>query len=393
MTADDVERVLQTRRASFPEDEGEARRAARDQLIAELSLAARYDDAEDALSPEVREALADARRQVLFNAYAQSRFTPGSPDDADSAAFVAARGDEFADRQEVRYLRVILQPEDTNERRAVRSAVDLLQDGEATEETLSTAADRLDRTGVPVLRQPYWGGLDALPSGDRARVEAMIAEDRALDVVERPQGYDVLLLSDVRAAPLDPAMVGPQIAGQLQFEEFRAFQTALAADLAAPYLSGEASGAAPALPSGPRLGNRALAGLIAFGFGAGLAGLMGLRWILRAISDRHEVVEMGQNAPRRGPLDHPGAAWLGTLVALGLVAGGAAVLSGSLPIFTLARQVAVLAGGGAVVGLVTALIYGASAVSDTARPTAFAWPTLLGAAVCVAVALVVGGLG
>ena len=392
VTATDVDALLRTRRRDFPEDTEAVRQRALEQLVAEIALEAQLEAREEFLSAEVGEALADARRQVLFKSYAQSQFRAEPPTDEEVRAYVAAHPESFSQRKEYRVLRLFVQIDSADERRLARAAIARLQNGETiTSERLDGLAGDLQGLGIAVARQPFWGGGDTLPASERARLDAMQAEGISLEISERPRGIELVHLAAIRAAPLPPAIVKQQVVARIQLEKLQAHQAALARELSTPHI-----GRPAAMPEEEEAAEderedeaQDRVTLVAsglFGFGAALSLLSAIRWVGTAGAYRRQMLEQGRDLSETRFLNRRAAAMAGAGICAVIVvtAAGAWTLSRPLPQGTPVLKMAALVVGGAGLGIGTALLHAVAMTSADIKPIAFARPALLGAMACMA---------
>lgn len=244
ITEDDVAAIVQSRGRAFSEDPAEASRQALAALIAETAIEVRSRADGVELNPAVAAAALDARRQVLFQYYAQSRFQPTPPTPAEIDAYIAENSYLFEDRIEYRFVRFFLEPQNATDVRVATEALTRATSGDTVAEgALDALTAELAVRNIPLTRQLFWNGSEVIEAADRERLEAMRAADLRIDIRESEGFIDAIILLEARPAPVDAALLRPQIADRLIQEKFQAHRAALIDEIADPFL--EAATAEP----------------------------------------------------------------------------------------------------------------------------------------------------
>lgn len=402
----DVAAILQSRRKTLPADPDEARQRALETLVAEIALEAQLDALDAASTADVAAAIADARRQILFEFYAQTQFDARPPTSDEIEAYIAANPAFFGDRSEYRFLRITARPRDDGDRTVVADLFGGLRDRSAvTEADLDGVALELARRGIPFTRELFWNGGEVLDPVTLGRIAGMQRDDTVIDIAETREAIDLIRLFETRAAPIDPTFLGAQIEDRVLLDRFGEFRAELVQALAAPHLETAPPREAPApetpapavapapeertaapesAPEAEPRFDRASVGLAGLGVVGALAtfGLVSARqWVRSAkayaaelgnTGKRYEPIQFFDRTATALPLSAFALAALVAAVAVAAVLGRAA-----LP----AQPAAIFAGGGAILGLLAGIIHVRSRPLYVDRPVTFArqllWTTLI----------------
>lgn len=256
ITAEEVDRILAGRNALAGLSEEERRQRTLETLIAEYLIDYFYGQDLGLLSEQVLDSLADARRQVLFQLFAQSRFEAPEIAEADVAAFVAENPQLFADRRAYQYLdlRII---GGTPEARATALArvPGALASGAAPLTALTSLVADLSRNGLNATVNPVWATSEALPADTLARLTPMAADGRELDQWTTADSARALVLLAADPAPLDADTLTPQIERRLLQQAFQAHRDEIITLMAKSVLEADAAAAAdPRVVSAPPRG-------------------------------------------------------------------------------------------------------------------------------------------
>lgn len=393
----DVTAILQSRRKNLPADPEEARQRALETLVAEIALEAQLDAIDAASASEVAAAIADARRQILFEFYAQTQFDSRPPTSDEIEAYIAENPAFFGDRSEYRFLRITARPRDDEDRGIVTDVFGGLQGRPSvTEKDLDGVALELARRGIPFTRELFWNGGEVLDRATLGRIAAMQREGTVIDIAETSEAIDLIRLFEARVAPIDPTFLGPQIEDRVLLDRFSKYRADLVQALAAPHLAR----AVPRDPPGPDMPapsvapppeeqadipdgapedeprfDRVSVGLAGLGVVGALAtfGLVSARrWVRSARAYAEELGAPGSRYEQIHFFDRTGTA--APLAALALAAlPGAVVVTALLGPAPLPPQsAAVFGGGGAILGLLTGTIHARSRPLDADRPVTFA---------------------
>lgn len=314
----------------------EIRREVRDRLVAEL-WAQQVFGQEARQDPALRTTLAEAERQILFQIYAQSQFSPEPPTQAEIDAYIADNPAFFAERVEYRLqtFRILpqLAPEGALAAADLTALIAPLSTPPVTEEITAALSRALAAAGIPFERQNLWTGGEALPDALRARLAEMHAADRAVHITPGPDLTEIVVLFDARPAPVDPAPLRDQIAARLTEARFEAHARALAAEIAAPLIAAAADGADPQAARPTPLGPRLLTGIGILGAALGLLFAAAHAWQGRArqlyrLARRDSTDDALTGLERTGPVTALAlaAGALGTAAVLGALATRAEAL-------------------------------------------------------------------
>jgi hypothetical protein len=258
------------------------------------------------LTQPVLDGLDDARRQVLFQFFAQSQFRPPEITDADVARFAAENPGLFEDRRSYRHAEITIAGGSAEAREAAVAQVEAALGAGAPVPELDALLAALQGAGLSLGMATAWVPSEVLPEDRRARLDAMAEAGRRVDVAREPERVSVIGLYEALPIPADPARLRARIEQRLVAEAFAAHRDALIAELAQTVLdrpAGEA--AAPAVlvpseavrevgmpprgsvvwsaqPSVPR--NIRLAALFAMTVFGALAAVVLWRWMLQAMT-------------------------------------------------------------------------------------------------------------
>lgn len=265
VTQAELDQAFAGRGRTFAGDLETARENLRNMVIAEHWVDQNYADlVGDA--PVVAQALGEARRQVLFNLYAQSSFTPPQPDAADIAAFVDANPEMFGERVIYRFQRLQAAPRSAAQQAHLREVLDARLAGPVDETTMPALTAALAEADIPFTEFRAWAGSEELNQPLRTELEEMVRQGQEVSRGAPENGTTtVILLRDVQPAPADPAALQEAIRGRILQEAFTAHRDSLARTIAEPLL-----GAAPE----ERVDNRPTRGKL--GALAGIGALCGL---------------------------------------------------------------------------------------------------------------------
>ena len=222
ISEEEVERIAAGRPrayADLPADERRARIT--DTLVAEYVIDYYYGRDTQKLSPQVLDALNDARRQVLLQFFAQSQFTPPEITDAEVADFAARNPELFGDRRSYNFAIVTLSGGTVEARQAAQTRLqDMLEEQEIDIAALDEMVSGLQGDGVAAGLNTVWQTSEALGDDVLSRLDAMVRDNRLIDIIQQPDAASVLLLNSAVPIPADPAMLRSQIEQRLIAEAF-----------------------------------------------------------------------------------------------------------------------------------------------------------------------------
>lgn len=245
ITAEEVDRILAGRNALAGLPEEERRQRTLETLIAEYLIDYFYGQDLGLLSEQVLDSLADARRQVLFQLFAQSRFAPPDIAEADVAAFVAENPQLFADRRAYQFLDLRINGGTPEARAAALARVPgALATGGAPLTALTSLVADLSRDGLNATVNPFWATSEAIPADTLARLSPMAADGRELDQWAAADSARALVLLAADPAPLDPGTLTPQIERRLLQQAFQAHRDEIITLMAKSVLEADAAAAA-----------------------------------------------------------------------------------------------------------------------------------------------------
>lgn len=261
ISEEEVERIAAGRPRAYADLSGDERRARIiDTLVAEYMIDYYYGRDTQLLSPSVLDALNDARRQVLLQFFAQSQFIPPEITDADVADFVTRNPELFGDRRSYNFAIVTLSGGTVEARQAAQTQLqDMLEEQELDIAALDHMVSGLQGDGVVAGLNTVWQTSEALGDDVLSRLDAMVQDNRRIDINEQPDATSVLLLNSVVAIPTDPAMLQGRIEQRLIAEAFnvhredlirRTAQTVLNPPEAA--VEAQTEGAVPTVAPPPR---------------------------------------------------------------------------------------------------------------------------------------------
>ena len=402
ISTDDVAAIMTSRPRAFQDSSDETRQLALETLAAETALEAQLTARGVEFSSDVSAALLDARRQIIFQSYTQSRFTPVEPTSEEITAFVKENAHLFEGRSEYRFLRMVVRAREPQELEiAKQSLSEVNANPEVSEGDLDAFFYELAGQEIPISRQLFWNGSEALDPDTRARVERMHADGIAIDVSEGNETLDVIRLFETRAAPVSPDLLRPQIVARIQATKFQEHQTNLIKELSGPYLlaatepddadvevmSSEppATSAAPMRTPRFNLNSAMLVTLGLLGFTGSLSPILAVQWVRAASDLAKEATEISSRTPQ---LDRKKRALPTVIVCLAFLAGAAGLSVYSLPSELSLARAGVLLAGGAVIGLLFGAIYSTSNPINKVRPTVYGRAFLWSSGVHLAVAAV-----
>ena len=224
ISEEEVERIAAGRPrayADLPADERRARIT--DMLVAEYLIDYYYGRDTQQLSPQVLDALNDARRQVLLQFFAQSRFTPPEITDAEVVDFAARNPELFGDRRSYNFAIVTLSGGTVEARQAAQIRLqDMLEEQEIDIAALDQMVSGLQGDGVAAGLNTVWQTSEALGDDVLSRLRAMVKDNRRIDISQQSDAASVLLLNSAVPIPADPDMLRSQIEQRLIAEAFNA---------------------------------------------------------------------------------------------------------------------------------------------------------------------------
>ena len=196
ISVEEVERIAAGRPrayADLPADERRARIT--DTLVAEYLIDYYYGRDTQQLSPQVLDALNDARRQVLLQFLAQSRFTPPEITDAEVADFAARNPELFSDRRSYNFAIVTLSGGTVEARQAAQTQLqDMLEEQEVDIAALDQMVSGLQDDGVAAGPNTVWQTSEALGDEVLSRLDEMVQDNRRIDIIQQSDAVSVLLL-------------------------------------------------------------------------------------------------------------------------------------------------------------------------------------------------------
>lgn len=248
ITENEVARIASGRPDAYPDLPPEERRPRiRDTLIAEYLIDYHYGRETGLLAQPVLDALNDARRQVLFQFYAQSQFTPPEITEADIAEFARKNPALFKDRRGFRYAQVIVAEGQAAARADMRARAEAALDRPDPDlAALDALAARARDPGLEVRLDTNWAPSEALPGELRDRLDAMVRTDRRLDIRTRDARVSLLALYEAVALPVRPGALRAQIKQRLVAQAYQAHRATLIDRLAAQVLDSGGDGASAA---------------------------------------------------------------------------------------------------------------------------------------------------
>ena len=313
-----------------------------DAVVAEYVIDYFYGRDLTQLSPLVLDALNDARRQVLLQFYAQSKFVPPEVTETDIADFIARNPALFAGRYSYSFAVVTLSGGTEQARQALQ---DRVQDIAGLPTGRIAALDGLvaeaQTGGVIASVSTLWQPSEALPEDVLSRLDAMVLDGSRIHITAEPEAVSILLLNSAVPIPANPALLRDRIEQRLVADAFevhredlvrRVAQTVL--DPSAARTENQAPGAdltvdlpprgevvwssRPAVP--PTL---QLAALFCAGLFGTLAGYLLSTWLRLVFAQYPHVLARDPVVPflktRRT------AVWVTALTALGLLGSAGAV--------------------------------------------------------------------
>lgn len=360
ITEDEVARIAAGRPDAFADLPPDARRARiRDTLVAEYLVDYYYGRDTGLLSRPVLDALDDARRQVLFQFFAQSQFTPPQITQAEIAAFAEENPALFGDRRSFRYARLELSGGEADRRAEMQARAETILARPAPDlAALESLAAEARDAGLDVALDTGWTPSEALPPALRDRLAGMARNEARRDTRAAGGSVSVLRLYAAQALPTPPDVLRDRIEQRLVARAYQAHRETLIDQLAQQVLAPDDStdetdpgtatapvspgtgaarvtppprgtvvwSAAPALPREVRLAALFVAALT--GVGAGFAAVA---WAGRVRAQHPLVVQQQMFVPtlrKRGT-----ATILAGLILIALLAG--AVLAGPAALRTL----------------------------------------------------------
>jgi hypothetical protein len=250
ITEDMVDRIAEGRpnaHADLPPEERRDR--IRDMLLAEYLIDYYYGRETGRLTQPVLDGLDDARRQVLFQFFAQSQFRPPAITDADVARFAAGNPGLFEERRSYRHVEITIAGGSEAAREAARARVAAALEDGATVAALDTLLGEMQGEGLSLGMATAWVPSEVLPDDRRARLLEMAETGRRVDVMREAGRVSVIGLYEAVPIPADPARLRGRIEQRLVAEAFAAHREALVAELAQTALGRSAPAQAPAAPA------------------------------------------------------------------------------------------------------------------------------------------------
>lgn len=238
VTQGEIDAALPTRGRSFTGDFETVRRKLRDTLIAEYWVDQNYAELVGD-NPLVAAAMGEARRQVLFEIYTQSSFTPPDPGAEEIAAYIAARPDLFENRAIYRFEGLQAAPQTPEQQAQLTDLLARAAQAPDQEGLLSDLAVELTARGIPVSLFRNWAGSEELAETTRAQLDAMANSGQMLDQSIDENGVTLLLLHSRRPAPADPDLLTEQVRNRLIQQAYVDHRNSLATTIAEPLLGAE----------------------------------------------------------------------------------------------------------------------------------------------------------
>lgn len=301
VTAEQIDALLIGRPRSFAQlDPSEARRVASETLIAETVLQIQANLPNVQVSEEIGLAVADVRRQVLFEAFAQQEFDRADPTPKEISAYVADNPHAFSERVIYRYQRAILNGAERSLPASVKDSLDQIASNPTLSEVeVAELFQVVVASNLLLSREIFWNGSEIVPDALRDRLDEMRSAGQAIDVDDRGEVVDVVFLFGAEASPVDPQSVLEQIESRILSTRYAQHKRDLAAQIAAPYLQPGAENVRPevgifvgqVVAPEPRWyqtreGLMSIVGVV--GFLAALVVVLALFWLRAAIAFRNE---------------------------------------------------------------------------------------------------------
>ena len=238
ITAEQIDALLVGRPRSFAQlDPAEARRVASETLIAETVLQIQASLPNVRVSEQIGLAVADVRRQVLFEAFAQQEFDPNKPTPQEISAYVADNPHAFSERVIYRYQRAVLNGAERLLPASVRGALDQITSSPALSEAdVAELFQAVVASDLLLSRDIFWNGSEIVPDELRSRLAQMRATGQSVDIDDDGEVVDVVFLFGAEANPVDPQSVQEQIEARILSARYAQHKRELAAQIAAPYL-------------------------------------------------------------------------------------------------------------------------------------------------------------
>jgi EpsD family peptidyl-prolyl cis-trans isomerase len=341
-----------------------------DAVVAEYVIDYFYGRDLTQLSPLVLDALNDARRQVLLQFYAQSKFTPPEVTETDIADFIARNPALFAGRYSYSFAVVTLSGGTEQARQALQDQVQDIA-GQPTGQiaALDGLVAEAQTGGVIASVSTLWQPSEALPEDVLSRLDAMVLDGSRIHITAEPEAVSILLLNSAVPIPANPALLRDQIEQRLIADAFEVHREDLVRSVALTVLDPSAARTAarkanqapgaeltvalpargevvwssrPAVP--PTL---QLAALFSAGLFGTLAGYLLWTWLLLVFAQHRHILASDLAAPflkKRST-----AVGVTVLTALGLLGSAGAVVP--IAVQTLGQDTSIWALSG---GLMTA---------------------------------------
>lgn len=350
VTEADLERAFSSRGRNLSGEPAAARKDLLDLLVAEFWVDQNFANrvADD---PLISAALGEARRQVLFEIFAQSEFDATPPDDAEVTAYIVDHPELFADRVIYRFQQVSFEMPFGGGAEDIRDLLQAFVRGPADSSALAEFSVALLSADIALDRNRFWTGGEALAESLRARLQSMSTEGRRIDVVEAEQTIDLVVLFESETEPADPEALRDAIENRILQERYAEHRRSLAQATAAPYLGADP---APVAKATIRAGVLAVVAMLGALTGLALAAL--IKWPGRTrdyfkLARRNNIDELDMSALQR-------PAWataLSVLFALGTL-GAAGLALVRLPIPLASLEVVALFPGFLLLGLVFGML-------------------------------------
>ena len=213
-----------------------------DAVVAEYVIDYFYGRDLTQLSPLVLDALNDARRQVLLQFYAQSKFTPPEVTETDIADFIARNPALFAGRHSYSFALVTLSGGTAQARQALQDRVQDIAGRPAGQiAALDGLVAEAQTGGVIATVSTVWQPSEALAEDVLSRLEAMVLDGSRIHITATPEAVSILLLNSAVPIPANPALLRDQIEQRLIAEAFEVHREELVRSVALTVLDPSAA--------------------------------------------------------------------------------------------------------------------------------------------------------
>lgn len=205
ITETEVDAMLFGRRAFRGLSQEERRDRMLRTLIAEYRAYDWYIAENGRLSDTARMSLGDARRQVMFQMFAESRFTPPEVTKGDIDAFVRNNPHLFSQRRAFQSITITISGGTEDARNLIAAKmVETARTSQTPFVDLNGLLPEFTNKEIRVAMLPFWGTSEMIPQETRSLLHEMVDQGQKTEITTDGDALTITVLQTADALPVEP---------------------------------------------------------------------------------------------------------------------------------------------------------------------------------------------